>query len=49
MTQTTDRNAQAASADLQAAFTEDTTQVVSFKVGDEHYGIDIQLVREIRA
>jgi purine-binding chemotaxis protein CheW len=24
-------------------------QVVSFKVGDEHYGIDIQLVREIRA
>jgi purine-binding chemotaxis protein CheW len=26
-----------------------TMQVVSFKVGDEHYGIDIQLVREIRA
>ena len=48
MTQTTD-HAQAASTDLQAAFTEDTTQVVSFKVGEEHYGIDIQLVREIRA
>jgi purine-binding chemotaxis protein CheW len=26
-----------------------TMQVVSFKVGDESYGIDIQLVREIRA
>jgi len=26
-----------------------TMQVVSFKVGDEYYGIDIQLVREIRA
>jgi purine-binding chemotaxis protein CheW len=50
MTQTTDHNsAQASSADLQAAFADDTMQVVSFKVGDEHYGIDIQLVREIRA
>lgn len=33
-----------------AAFASDAnTQVVSFKVGEESYGIDIQLVREIRA
>jgi purine-binding chemotaxis protein CheW len=50
MTQSTNYNdARAASADVQGAFTDDTMQVVSFKVGDEHYGIDIQLVREIRA
>jgi purine-binding chemotaxis protein CheW len=50
MTQTTaHEGAQAAAADLPAAFTEDTMQVVSFKIGQEHYGIDIQLVREIRA
>jgi purine-binding chemotaxis protein CheW len=50
MTQTTaHEGAQTVPADLPAAFTEDTMQVVSFKVGQEHYGIDIQLVREIRA
>jgi len=50
MIQTTaHEGAQAAAADLPAAFTEDTMQVVSFKIGQEHYGIDIQLVREIRA
>jgi purine-binding chemotaxis protein CheW len=50
MTQTTaHEGAQPAAADLPAAFTEDTMQVVSFKVGQEHYGIDIQGVREIRA
>jgi purine-binding chemotaxis protein CheW len=32
-----------------AAERDATMQVVSFKVGDEYYGIDIQLVREIRA
>ena len=32
-----------------AAGLDATMQVVSFKVGEEHYGIDIQLVREIRA
>jgi len=50
MTQTTAHEGpQAAAADRPTAFTEDTMQVVSFKVGEEHYGIDIQLVREIRA
>jgi purine-binding chemotaxis protein CheW len=47
MTQSTD--SAAATADLQAVFAADTMQVVSFKVGAEYYGIDIQLVREIRA
>src|SRR5215470_16827793 len=32
-----------------AAGVDSTMQVVSFKVGEEHYGIDIQQVREIRA
>ena len=50
MTQTTvHEGAQTSAPDMPAAFTEDTMQVVSFKVGQEHYGIDIQLVREIRA
>jgi purine-binding chemotaxis protein CheW len=50
MTETTaHEGARANAAELQSAFTEDTMQVVSFKVGQEHYGIDIQLVREIRA
>jgi purine-binding chemotaxis protein CheW len=49
MTQTTDHEGAQAAADLPAAFTEDIMQVVSFKIGQEHYGIDIQLVREIRA
>lgn len=40
----------AETAGTAAAFAdESTTQVVSFKVGEEYYGIDIQLVREIRA
>lgn len=40
----------AETANAAAAFAdESTTQVVSFKVGEEYYGIDIQLVREIRA
>ena len=46
---TAPEGAQTPAADLPAAFSEDTMQVVSFKVGQEHYGIDIQLVREIRA
>ena len=47
MTQTTDHNdAQAASADLQAAFTDDTMQVVSFKVGDEIYVIPLANIIE---
>ena len=46
---TAHEGAQTPAANLPAAFSEDTMQVVSFKVGQEHYGIDIQLVREIRA
>ena len=46
---TTPEGTQAAAADAPVPFTSDTMQVVSFKVGQEHYGIDIQLVREIRA
>lgn len=50
MSHPTDHDAQTAdSNDLQKSFAENTMQVVSFKVGDEYYGIDIQLVREIRA
>jgi purine-binding chemotaxis protein CheW len=50
MSHPTDHDARAADPNnLQKTFAENTMQVVSFKVGDEYYGIDIQLVREIRA
>lgn len=50
MTQSVDNTGtQAVNGGLQTSYSEDTMQVVSFKVGEEYYGIDIQLVREIRA
>jgi purine-binding chemotaxis protein CheW len=50
MTQSTEHGAQTSESNsLQANFADNTMQVVSFKVGEEYYGIDIQLVREIRA
>src|SRR5215470_18911627 len=48
--QPSDANEAADETSTIAAYSGDgTMQVVSFKVGEEHYGIDIQLVREIRA
>jgi purine-binding chemotaxis protein CheW len=50
MSHATDHDAQVAESNsLQKTFAENAMQVVSFKVGNEYYGIDIQLVREIRA
>jgi len=48
--QPSDANEAAGETPTAVAYSGDPTmQVVSFKVGEEHYGIDIQLVREIRA
>jgi len=49
MTQPADQDAAQAASAEKPAFENETAQIVSFKVGDEHYGIDIHLVREIRA